>query len=190
MPLAGVNRSQRALAHYRWAGRYADAGEPLKSLVHMERAVDYTMGPGTRFGVGLQASTIEEEVTTVMTAHFLTEFSRRDGKDLPLVLLHISVSSTGHINPKVHLTYKLKTAERNWAHFPDQPWLSLQSIAGALNELAVEMSLTAEHSVLLQMCMGKAYGSIMAQMGEEMDESSSLIEQMRKEIAQMRGIVK
>ena len=142
--------------------------------------------PGTRFGVGLQASTIGEEVTTVMTDHFLTEFSRRDGKDLPLVELHSRVSSTGHVRSMVDLTYKGKTARRDWAHFPDQTWLSFQSIADALNELAVEMSLTAEHSVLLQMCMGKVYGSIMAQMGEEMDQSSSLIAQMRKEIAQMR----
>jgi hypothetical protein len=41
MPPAGNLAADRARAHYRWAQRYAKAGNPQKSITHMGRALDY-----------------------------------------------------------------------------------------------------------------------------------------------------
>lgn len=41
MPPAGNLAADRARAHYRWAQRYAKAGNPHKSITHMGRALDY-----------------------------------------------------------------------------------------------------------------------------------------------------
>jgi hypothetical protein len=39
----------------------------------------------------------------------------------------------------------------------------LQSIASSLNDATVELKLTTEHSVLLQICMGEVYSSVISQ---------------------------
>lgn len=159
MPPAGPDRSQRALAHYRWAERYSDTGEPFKSLAHMERALDYTRRPKTRFGgVTFSAPDIEFAVHQVMKNHKLTEF-RNGGDHLPIV--RIGVNGNDY---EVSIEYQGRHIERRSFHYHEQPELSLQSIADALDAMAIELGMTADLRVKLQMFMGEAYGKVIEQM--------------------------
>ena len=168
MPLAGADRSQRALAHYRWAGRYTDTGEPLRGLSHIKRALDYTRGPGTQFGLDLSASQIEELVDTVMRKHNYTDF-RQGYYDLP------TVAVIGG-RKLVELEYHGKVYNKEWTYFPGLPERSLQSIADALEELAVDMSLPTKQRVSLQMYMGEVYILVI----EKMREATEIDRKMRE----------
>ena len=44
MPVAGPRAADRAAAHYRWAERYARAGETQQGLAHFGRALDFGGG--------------------------------------------------------------------------------------------------------------------------------------------------
>ena len=168
MPLAGADRSQRALAHYRWAGRYTDTGEPLRGLSHIKRALDYTRGPGTQFGLDLSASQIEELVDTVMRKHNYTDF-RQGYYDLP------TVAVIGG-RKLVELEYHGKVYNTGWTYFPGLPELSLQSIADALEKLAADMSLPTKQRVSLQMYMGEVYILVI----EKMREAAEIDRKMRE----------
>jgi hypothetical protein len=63
----------------------------------------------------------------------------------------------------VELQYAGRTSTREWACFPGLTELTLQSIASSLNDATVELKLTTEHSVLLQICMGEVYSSVISQ---------------------------
>ena len=159
MPPAGPDRSKRAIAHYRWAERYSDAGEPAKSLVHMERALDYTRGTKTRFGgATFYASQIVEIVFNVMKTHNLTEF--RTGNDhLPKIDVHQAAGAY-----TVSIEYNVRVLRRECAHFSQQPELSLQSIADALDDLSVEAGVPTDLRIKLQMYMGEAYVKLIEEM--------------------------
>ena len=168
MPPAGPDRSQRALAHYRWAERYSDAGEPFKSLAHMERALDYTRRPKTRFGgVTFPREKIEDVVIEVMRKH--TMAALRNGQGSNRLLVSFKASDIG---TRKDFTVSLEGKEddygsREWNYYHEQPELSLQSIADALDAMAIELGMTADLRVELQMCMGEAYGKVIEEMRVE-----------------------
>ena len=104
-----------------------------------------------------------------MKRHNLTE-SRTGNNDLPLVQI------TGGDAPMVFVEYKNPTGtrmkfHREWIYY-SQPELSLQSIAEALDTLATEMDMSADLRVKLQMCMGEAYGRLIARMRAEWPEGT------------------
>jgi hypothetical protein len=84
--------------------------------------------------------------------------TRKTAGDIPIVKFRT------YEHRKVWLVYKDNEGARGIKYYPGEPERSVKSVAMALDELAVEMKLTADHRVLLQMCMGEAYGSVIAQM--------------------------
>jgi hypothetical protein len=168
MPPAGPDRSQRALAHYRWAERYSHTGEPFRSIAHMERALDYTRRPKTRFGgVTFPRETIEDVVREVMWKH--TMAALRNGQGSNRLLVSFKASDIG---TRKYFTVSLEGKEddygsREWNYYDEQPELSLQSIAEALDDVATELGMTADLRVKLQMCMGEAYGKVIERMRAE-----------------------
>jgi hypothetical protein len=152
MPLAGADR---ALAHYKSAMRYADKGNKMKGLSHMDRAIDYMRR--THFGA-IYTGDIGTMVFDAMTKHGLTDFRSQEKKHLPTVEIAADYVAISHNGVK-------QSAGWTWYDYAIE--LTLDELVDTIDRLAADISVPWEYRAMLHRGMLEVYSKIIIKLRTE-----------------------
>jgi hypothetical protein len=152
MPLVGADR---ALAHYKSAMRYADKGNKMKGLSHMDRAIDYMRR--THFGA-IYTGELGTMVSDAMTKHDLTDFRSQEQNHLPTVEI-----SEGY----VAISHNSDQRSAGWTWYGDAIEQTLDELVDTLDRLAADLSVPWEYRAMLHRGMLEVYSKIIIQLRTE-----------------------
>lgn len=157
MPVAGPRAVDRAKAHYKWAVRYNDAGEPYKAASHLGRAIEQISFGGGETGQDIMRS------MQLACGYVERAFAEWKNKTSPIREHNMEVSfllpSKGPYSTRseVSLTANGNTKTETWTCHPHGSARILSVIGSALDNCAVKLSLDADTRVFLQKIVHEAY---------------------------------
>ena len=162
MPVAGPRAADRAAAHYRWAERYARAGETQRGLAHFGRALDFGGGEESREESPHETREIRSEAARYVNQAF--ERGEKNTKNANISFFFDSDTDHGAL---VMISMGSRHATDRWAVFyrsmrggAGAVEFELGQIGKAIDKCAKDLELDADVRVIFQSLIHDAYVSL------------------------------
>ena len=162
MPVAGPRAADRAAAHYRWAERYARAGETQRGLAHFGRALDF--GGGEESG---EESPQEKREIRSAAAEYVNQAFKTSGKMIKSANISFHFDSDTDNGALVKISMGSRYAIDRWVVYHRSARggagaveFELGQIGKAIDKCAKDLDLDADVRVILQSLIHDAYVSL------------------------------
>lgn len=162
MPVAGPRAADRAAAHYRWAERYARAGETQRGLAHFGRALDF--GGGEESG---EESAQETREIRSAAAGYVSQAFKIGAKMIKNANISFFFDSDTEYGALVRISMGSLYATDRWVVYhrsvrggAGAVEFELGQIGKAIDKCAKDLELDADVRVIFQSLIHDAYVSL------------------------------